>query len=202
MAVVTLDGGEVLEVASEALPDGLPAVGQRLDASVVAELRLAASRKRVARRLFQFLDRRLQTVARLRDKLLAEDFDPAAVDAVLADMQARDIHSDRRYAEAWVRDTLRTRAVGRRYLVARLREKGVAGGLADEVVAAQLPAELERALARTAARQRWARTRGRDWRAQTRVAAFLAGRGFPTSLCAESARAMRPASDEMEDEAT
>lgn len=191
-AILRLDDGETLEIAPDALPPGLPAVGGSLTEPQLAALRAAAARKQVARRLLAMLDRRLDSRARLRDKLCAQGFAAAAVDDVLDQAAAQGLHSDRLVAAAYCRDTLRGRAVGRRWLQARLGALGVPADLAAAVAAQELPPERERELAAAAAAARWRRERGRDLRALARVQRFLASRGFAPQLAAEAARRQQP----------
>lgn len=190
--VLRLAGGEVLEIAPDAVPSRLPAVGQPLDGDLLDELRLAAARKLAARRLLALLDRRLDSRQRLRRKLCDQGLPPAAVDAVLDQAQAQGLHSDELFAAAYCRDALRTRAVGRRWLQMKLQEKGIAAELAAAAVAAELPPDRERALALQAAAERWRRARGTDGRALASVQRFLLSRGFATALAADAARAARP----------
>ncbi|MBE0566938.1 MAG: RecX family transcriptional regulator, partial [Krumholzibacteria bacterium] len=157
--VLVLDGGEDLELAPEAVPAGLEP-GLVLQGETLAELRRAAERKRAARRIFAVLDRRLVPVVRLRRRLAEDGCDPAAVDEVLALMAARGLYSDRTYADAWCRQCLGGKAVGRQYLEARLREKGVPPVVAREAAADALDPATEAALAARAAVARWRKVRG------------------------------------------
>jgi SOS response regulatory protein OraA/RecX len=154
---LTLDDGSSLELAPESVPAGLPEPGEVIPAALLADLRLAAERKQVARLIFAMLDRRLQPVARIRDKAAEKGYSTAAVEAVLEQMASSGLHSDRRYAEAYCRDCLASRAVGRRYLVAKLREKRVPAALAAEVAGEILDARTEEVLADRAAETRWKR---------------------------------------------
>ncbi|MEN8198193.1 MAG: RecX family transcriptional regulator, partial [Pseudomonadota bacterium] len=120
--ILILDDGSSLELAEESVPPGLPETGEMLSVELLAELRLAAERKQVARMIFAMLDRRLQPLARIRDKAAEKGYSVAAVDAVLEQMASRGLYSDRRYAEAYCRDCLATKAVGRRYLIGRNRD--------------------------------------------------------------------------------
>lgn len=190
--VVHLDSGESLEVAPQAVPPELPAVGGSISSPLLLVLRQAAARKAVARDLFRLLDRKLWTTRRLRGKLLDLDHPEEAVDAVLERAQDQGLHSDRIFAEAFCRDALRSRKVGRAWLEARLRQKGVDSALAADVSAQYLPSELEDELAAAAAEQRWRRERGRDQRALARVQRFLLSRGFPGGLASRAARAAKP----------
>jgi len=197
--VVCLDDGSVLEVAPASLPAGLPAVGELVPATVHLALELAAERKKVARRVFAMLDRRLQPVARLRRKLTDQGYSGQAVDEVLERMAAEGLYSDRRYAEAFCRDCLLNKAVGRRYLVSKLREKQVPGEVASVAAAEVLDDATERDLASQAARSRWKRQRDpQDRNSLAKVVRYLQGRGFPAGLANQAAREERPEADEAE----
>ena len=194
---LVLGGGETYEIAPDAVPADLPAVGGSIDSPLLAVIEQAAQRKRVARRVLQLLDRRLQPMLALRRKLREEGFDEGPVADVLAQFEERGLHSDRHYAEAYCRDVLLRRRVGRLYLRAKLSAKGIAAELAQSVVAAELPRERERELALAAAAQRWRRERGpSDQIAKARVARFVVGRGFPAPLAREVAWSTAPRAQE------
>jgi regulatory protein len=192
---IRLDDGEVLEVAPDAVPPDMPAVGGSVSSPLLASLRAAAARKLVARRLFALLDRRLLSRAQLRRKLLDADHPPEAVDAVLDQAAAAGLHADRDVAAAYCRDTLRAKAVGARWLEGKLRDRGIDGQLAREVVREYLDPDTERQLAEAAAARRWRRERGRDRLALARVQRFLGSRGFSAALCRSAAFDQRPAAD-------
>jgi len=195
---LSLSNGEILEVAPAALAGATPQVGESIPEELLGRLRLAAQRKQIARRLFRILDRKLHPVAALRRKLGEDGFDSNEIETVLAEFAAQDLYSDRRFAEAFCRDTLRRRPVGRRYLFARLRERRVTPAVVDAVVAELLPSELEAELALTASRQRWAKIRGpADRDNEARVLRFLLSRGFPAGTARRAARdGAEPATDE------
>jgi len=190
---LALDTGHRYELAPDSVPTGVPAQGEVVPTPLLAQIALAAERKIVARQVFAMLDRRLQPVARLRGKLLDRGHSAEAVNAVLEQMREQGLYSDRRYAEAFCRDCLLSRRVGRRYLVRKLREKQVAGELAAEVAAVVLDRETETELAALAASERWRKLRGPvDYKALAKVVRFLVGRGFETGLANRAARKARP----------
>lgn len=190
---LALSDGTTLELAAESLPPALPAPGEVVTPELLAELRDAAERKRIARRIFALLDRRLQTRRRLQRKLQEEGFADGPVDAVLDRFEAEGVHSDRNFAEAWCRDTLRARPVGRLYLEAKLREQGVPKVLAAAVAAESLAPDDERLAGLDAARKWWRRQRGAaDLKALARGQRYLMGRGFPVAIAAEAVRAAAP----------
>ena len=190
---LTLSNGEVFELAPDSVPDQLPQVGEGFDPFLLREIQMAAERKKIARRLFALLDRRLSPVAKLRKKLLEEGFIPEGIDAVLEQMSARGLYSDRTFAEAWCRDFLLNRAVGKNYMIAKLRGKKVPGPVAAAAAEAVLDPEREAELAHVAATRKWGRNPGRpDRKAEARVIRFLQGRGFAIGLAVKAMRDTRP----------
>ena len=201
--VLVLEGGEDLDSSPESVPADLPAIGTVIDGGQLADLRLAAQRKQAARRIFRILDRRLVPAAYLRRRLTQEGLDADAVDAVLEQMAEQGIYSDRRFAEAWCRDALLSRAVGRRYLERKLREKGIAAAVARETACDVLDNETETRLAHRAAVARWRRQTGpTDRRAEAAVVRHLQGRGFDTGLAVRTTRATRPQDRDADEENT
>jgi len=190
---LALDDGSTLELAAASVPAGLPAPGEMIGGDLLAEIRLAAERKLVARMILAALDRRLQPMARLRDKALEKGYSEQAVDAVLEQMAARGLYSDRQFAEAYCRDCLATRAVGRHYLVGKLRQKQVPASLAAEVADMLLDDGAEELLADRAAAARWKKIRGAgDLKDVARVVRHLQSRGFDAGTSNRAARRTRP----------
>jgi len=195
--MVTLDGGITMELDRRSAPDSLPEPGQLVPADLVAQMARAQARKLAARDLLKQLDRRLQPVAKLRRKLVERGHDPESVEEVLQAMQDKGLCSDRLYAEAYCRDTLRTKPVGPRYLLARLRGHQVPSAVAQEVVAEILDPTQEQELAREAAAARWKRVREpRDRAALAKVIRFVIGRGFTPSVAHAAARDTMSAEDD------
>jgi len=204
---LVLENGDSFEMAAASVPADVPAVGEMVSVQVLGEVRDAAERKKVARKIFAMLDRRLQPVARIQDKLEDRGFRPEIIGAVLEQMQERGLYSDRNYAEAYCRDCLLSKAVGRRYLVSKLREKRVSITLAQEVASEILDDERELELAKRAAQLRWARLRrgslnkdndrkGSDRKTIAKVVRYLMGRGFAAGLANACARSEEPCDDD------
>ncbi len=203
---LTLSTGEVFELAPDSVPNHLPAIGEILESPLLQEIQEAAERKVIARRLFALLDRSLKPVAKIQGKLLDEGFSATGIDAVLEQMAARGIYSDRTFAEAWCRDCLLTKAVGRNYLISKLRGKRVPGPVAAVAVESTLDAEHETELARIAALKKWGKhlrgPRGSDQpdrKDEARVIRFLQGRGFSIGLAVKAARDTKPDADQFGD---
>lgn len=187
-----VDGGITYELAATSVPAGLPAPGGEISPALHREVALAAERKRAARRLFALLDRRLQPVARLRGKLLDEGYHPEAVATVIASMHEQGVHSDRQYADAWCRDCLLGKAVGRRYLEAKLRAAGLSPEVARQAANDALDARDEDRLAQAAAAAAWRRQPAGGPRETARVVRFLVGRGFAPAVASRAARQACP----------
>jgi SOS response regulatory protein OraA/RecX len=195
---LALEDGVTLEVAPEAVPETLPNPGEMIPLELLADLRLAAERKLVARWIFTVLDRRLQPVARIRDKAAEKGYSRAAVDGVLEQMAARGLYSDRNFAEAYCRDCLAGRAVGRRYLVSKLREKKVPALIATQVAEEILDPETEEDLAARAATIRWRRIKDTgDRKNLAKVVRFLQGRGFDAGTANRAARKTQPRTEDV-----
>lgn len=197
VVTLILDDGTSLEMASGSVPPGLPEPGDIIPPAVLEEARSAAERKQVARLVFAMLDRRLYPVARIRDKVVEKGYSMAAVEAVLEQMAAKGLYSDRKFAEAYCRDCLATRAVGRRYLVSKLRGKRVPASIATTVASEVLDEETEKELAERAAATRWKKIHGpADMKALAKVVRHLQGRGFHAGDANRAARKMKPDADD------
>jgi regulatory protein len=199
---ILLSDGQELELATGSLPPALPVPGEVISPELVRELVLASERKTVANLVFKMLDRRLRTRRDMMRKLSDKGFDPEAVSVVLDQFEEHGLHSDRRFAEAWCRDTLRTKAVGCRFLESKLRSKGIASSLAAVVSRECLDPETESTLARRAAVTWWRKQRGDhdDPKTIAKGARFLASRGFPTAGTMSLIRDTVPSSDDAGDD--
>ena len=136
----------------------------------------------------RLLARREHTHAELRKKLEAKGT-AEEIDAVLAELAARDLLSDERAAASYLRGH------GARFGAARLRQtlrdKGVDGDIiAASLEIAELPNELERA---RAIWQRKFRTAPRDQREWARQARFLQSRGFSVDVIRRLLKEQEPA---------
>ncbi len=142
-------------------------------------------------RALRLLARREHSRVELQRKLLSGEVDRAAVDAVLGDLEARGLLSDRRYAEVTVHSK------GARYGIARivqsLSRQGVDAELAAQVIQPLKSSERERAL--TLWRKRFGEPAA-DLRGRARQHRFLLGRGFdPATVAWVLKQARNPAPD-------
>ena len=77
----------------------------------------------------------------LRTKLRQRGFEPAVVEAVLAQLKEKNYLDDRRFAQLWVRSRLKRNPAGKSVLISGLRAKGVSSADAEEAVAELLDEE-------------------------------------------------------------
>jgi len=121
------------------------------------------------------LARREHSVAELRAKLVAKEFDPVAVDVAVARLAAEGLVSDARFAEAFVASRVRK---GQGPL--RIRQELERRGVADELIITHLEqvAVDWDALARSVRAKKFGVARVADYRDWARQARFLQYRGF------------------------
>jgi regulatory protein len=178
---VYLDGCFAFGVSAEiAAAEGLRP-GRVLSATDVARL-LRADAVQAAREVaLRFLSFRPRSEAEVRSYLeRRKGYPPDVVMDVLAWLRDRGYIDDTAFAQFWVADRITYRPRGHRLLRAELRRKGVAR---ETVEAALEPLDLrDKALIEQAARMRLRRLAAADkadfQRFRTKIAAFLARRGF------------------------
>ncbi len=106
-----------------------------------------------------------------------QGFKPDQADSAVAKLQKLGLLDDRAYAEAYIRDTLRAKPVGPRWLKHKLRQRGVSEDITGEVLGAAFSGGREERLARKAA-QKWRRLHPRHGNDRRRLSRFLSSRGF------------------------
>ncbi len=154
--------------------------GAKLDAAKREALDFAAQRKAIAKEALRLLDRRFYSRRRLRLRLIQKGHSAEAVDAVVDQLVGQGLLDDRRFAQAFCRDQLARRPVGRRWLRSGLRDQGVAEEAIEEALAEVLPPEQEEEACRRALASR--RYSLEDEKNRARAMRFLASRGFGASL--------------------
>ena len=188
---VVLDDGESLVVAADA-PEARDLVpGLALSAESRAGLEAAAQRKEIAKLVFRWLERRMRCRADLRQRLLARGHEAPLVDTVLDVFVHQGVVDDRAYAEAWARERIANRGVGRAWLSANLRQQGLDADVVREAIDSAFADcgidELD--AARRALRKR--RLDLDDEAQRNRGLRFLRGRGFDGNTALRAVRAER-----------
>lgn len=185
--VIELDDGSTHVTAPDAPEARGLTPGLVLSDDARSALEHAATRKEIARRVFDWLDRRPRCRADLHRRLRARDYEPAAIDAVLDRFEQQGLVDDRAYARAWAEQTVRRKGVGRRWIEARLRQQGIDASLAREAADAVLDAEAELEQAKRALVSR--RMDLDDARQRQRALRFLQQRGFGGATARAALRA-------------
>lgn len=181
---VELSDGTSLDLAADAVEARELHPGLELSSDQLELLRLADERKRIARQVFSWLDRRPRTRLDLQRRLLERGFQRVAIDPVLDRFEVEGLVDDRAFAEQFGRERLRTRPVGPHWLTGRLRQEGIDPAIVRDVVAALFAEHDEGELAFGAlCRKRidCSAERGRQ-----RAARFLQSRGFSTAAAVEA----------------
>lgn len=106
---------------------------------------------------------------------------------MLTDLAAQGLMDDARFAQEYVESILARKAVGRKFLAAKLRQRGIPNEISERVLQERMPWTLERELARAAAEHKLRALRaGTDGAAShmrtAAVARFLLSRGFSSAL--------------------
>lgn len=143
-------------------------------------------RERIRERALDLLARREHAVTELADKLAARSAAEAGlVREVVEELAAKDLVSDRRFAEAWARDAVRMKPRAERLVVNEIVERGVPARIAAPAVRAAFEEAGvdDRGLAVDLARGYRGRLEGEpvetQWR---RLAGYLQRRGFDNAL--------------------
>jgi len=123
------------------------------------------------------LARREHSLVELKNKLLARDIPPDEADEVVASLAARDLVSDERFTDAFVRVRMR-KGQGPVRIRQELRQRGVSSDVIDaslETLAAEWVG-----LAGEVRRKKFGLTAPPDFKAKARQMRFLEYRGFTT----------------------
>lgn len=131
----------------------------------------------------RFIGYRMRSERELRVKLIEKEFDPATVDNVVHHLQLLGIINDKIFAEAFIHDTQLRKPAGRRLLVQKLRLKGIAPPVIDDVLNEKVTRDEEQILAFNSAqhlmkRYRASRKNVDEEKQRQRISQFLARRGF------------------------
>lgn len=122
----------------------------------------------------------------LREKLLRRDFDPAAVDRLIAKLERSNLLDDGQFAQRFAKAQRESRKLSRSALRRQLVKKGI-----DEETIAVVVAEVdgEEDLAREVAEKKARSTRGLDHEVrERRILGMLARRGFSSTICLKVTR--------------
>lgn len=158
-------------------------VGDSLDPTTIELLKSHEEYKLAKDKALRLVSYRLRSKKELRMYLLEKEFDPAVVDNVLLELQTTGIVNDRKFAAAFIHDSLLRKPTGKNMLFHKLRLKGIDRAIIEEILSETLPAEEEHAMAYTTAmnilkRYQTSRKSIPPEQQQQRVAQYLVRRGF------------------------
>ena len=123
------------------------------------------------------LSRRDHSTAEVQNKLKRKGFTTEQISVAIHWLQEKRLLDDARFAERYIANTLAAKAVGRRWLQNKLREKGVAAALVESALNTALTPEQEHTHAQRAAAT-WRRIHSREATDQGRLTRHLLSRGF------------------------
>jgi regulatory protein len=123
------------------------------------------------------LSRRDHSAHEVRGKLLKKGFSPEQVTTVLQWLHDKKLVNDKQFAQRYIDSILRGKAVGRRWLKHKLKEKGVASDIIEHALAAAFEGDREQELAAAAA-DTWRRSHPRHATDRARLTRHLLSRGF------------------------
>lgn len=123
------------------------------------------------------LSRRDHSVSEVRRKLKAKWFSPEQIDEAITWAQEQQLLDDESFAQKYIESVMRSKAVGRRWLQHKLREKGVSAGVVEQTLAQSYPPELEQAKVGEAT-QSWRRQHPGKAGDRDKLMRFLLSRGF------------------------
>lgn len=142
-----------------------------------------------ALRLLKF---RPRTESELRDRLTRKGHRSEAIDSVLAEFRQKGWVDDAKFARLFVAQKVLSKPVGRRMLLSKLRQKGIAPELAESAVNTGTEGEDELEKARQLAVDRVERMKGLERAAvERRLFGFLSRRGFSGDVVYKVIRELR-----------
>ena len=178
---VDLDG-EFAFSLSGMLAAGLK-VGAQLSPEQIASLQARDADEAAYQRALRLLSLRDRSEAELRIHLRKHKTPEDVLERTLARLREHRHADDAKFARTWIENRTAFRPRGRRALAWELRQKGIPADVAE----AALSGLDEVALAHQAGLKKARQLDAADWQDfRTKVAAYLARRGFPSSIIAST----------------
>jgi len=114
-------------------------VGQSWDDPLAMRVREADDGDRAFRTAMALLNRRAKSTRQLAQQLRRKGHSDTVIDRVTERLTQLRLLDDRAFGQAVIRDTTRSRAAGPRLLLLKLRQRGVNGQLAEELIQESTP---------------------------------------------------------------
>ncbi|MBI4546978.1 MAG: RecX family transcriptional regulator [Ignavibacteriae bacterium] len=160
--------------------------GDTLDQATIKTIQSSEELSHAKEKALKFLSYRLRSEKELRTKLREKEFPPNIIDEVIDHFRSLGLVDDRKFAQSLVHDLQLRRPAGKKLIQQKLRLKGIAQPIIQEVIAECMSSDDEQELAVQAAqkllkRYRSSRKKIDPKKQQQRIAQFLARRGFDWS---------------------
>ncbi|MBI3255968.1 MAG: regulatory protein RecX [Candidatus Andersenbacteria bacterium] len=123
------------------------------------------------------LSRRDNSEWELRQKLAKKGIDSKNIEETIVWLKGKKYLNDEEFAKTYIESILRTKAVGRRYLAHKLKEKHINPETIDAALQELVGEEVEKELAQKAAKA-WQKAHPKFAQDKMRLSRFLASRGF------------------------
>lgn len=170
---VYVDGVFVFGLSEAALVKSGLHSGRTLSAQDLAELKDMARQDKGYNRVLVLISRRPRSEWEVRDYLRRKEYEPDAIEAIVARAVARGYVDDVAFARMWVENRRLLKPTSRRKLVQELRQKRVPGAVIDQVLHEDEQTIDEQAVLR----QLIAKKRSR-YPDQTKLMQYLARQGY------------------------
>lgn len=125
------------------------------------------------------LSRRDNSEWELRQKLIKKGIYAAELEETIAWLKQKKYLNDEDFAKKYIQSILRTKAVGKRYLAHKLKEKHIHEETITATLQELVGEEVEKELAQKAAKS-WQKSHPKYAQDKMRLSRFLASRGFAT----------------------
>ncbi|MGH9857881.1 MAG: regulatory protein RecX [Acidobacteriota bacterium] len=142
---------------------------------------MAGKRQDIFYQAQDILSRRDHAEAEVRQKLRRKGFGGRDIEQAIHWLKQKHLLNDADFAQRYVENVLQIKAVGPRWLLFKLRQKGVNSHLAEEAVRTAMSSTDEGRLVEAAAIT-WKRQHGSRSHDRQRLARFLLARGFSSEM--------------------
>ncbi|NMA96349.1 MAG: hypothetical protein GX974_09950 [Clostridiales bacterium] len=152
--------------------------GKEIDEDEISQIVYRDNVRKAYDRSLHYLQYRMRSQEEIENYLDGKGFDPNVIEDVIEKLKEYDFIDDIAFAQAMTNDILSTRQVGRRFIIHKLREKGISDDIIDSITS-KLHEQDEFAMAYNLARDQFERLRAEPTiKDEQRIARLMARRGF------------------------
>lgn len=159
--------------------------GDSIDHSTFKKLYTKEYYQKLRSYLLKLLGRREYSRLELYDKATKKGYDRNYTNTILDELESKNLLSNRRYTEFFVRDKFSLNRWGPRKIKSKLLKKGIDQNLIEEVIAENISRnEMRRCCLELLEKKRRTYLREDDpYKRKQKMLRFLSGRGFSGNLC-------------------